>query len=192
MCNEDPAAELRRGSRVDHHRPAGAHAFPHLRDRRVERLFQGDETLRQARLGPGGDGGRHGTVDADHWRLGELLQLAKGAGQIVEGWPPKVENKLADDNEFPRVTLKEGRHRRNGTLCSMRCRLPWQSLRRQRGIGRIKTRQGREQRPAYKQMSIFAKIKKLFSPHEWWDAGLIRLVSITGPRQDTPMPERPR
>jgi hypothetical protein len=88
---------------------AGGHAFPHVRDRprtpvpdaagrfrlggqivAISALIQSDETLRQARLGSGGDGGRRGTADADHAATRETTAARQGGrpdrrGQAAEG-----------------------------------------------------------------------------------------------------------
>ena len=87
-------------------------------------------------------------VDADHARLGELLQLAKEAGQIVAGRPPKAEINGSESEPFPHVTLQGA-----GIKGTVPCAVPAMQtamaiVAAAEGDRGIKSRQGREQRPA--------------------------------------------
>jgi hypothetical protein len=62
--------------------------------------------LRQARRGPGGHGGRHGTADAEQQRLEELLSSPRRSASD-RGQPPKAKLNASKSEAFPRVSLKE-------------------------------------------------------------------------------------
>jgi hypothetical protein len=90
------------------------------------------------------------------------LQLAKQVGQIVEGRPPKAEINGTETVPFPRVTLKEAGIEGKVPFCLPATQTAMAIVAAAEGDRGIKSRQGREQRPAYKQTGIFAKFQKLF------------------------------